>query len=75
MAVAVAMANGGDGRARVRCGERAEEGREGVDRPEGLGRLHGASSQPPASAEAGGGSGACRRAASDWRELDDDWQR
>ena len=51
-----------------------------MDRPEGLGRLRGASSQPPASAEAGGGSGACRRAAttravSDWRELDDDWQR
>ena len=42
--VAMATASGGCGCARVRCEERAEEGREGVDRPEGLGWLHGASS-------------------------------
>ena len=76
MVAAAAMANGGDGGARVRYGERAEEGKEHEREVEGGGCVPlGADSS--SGKQAGGGRGTCSRAlatrSSSWGELGDDW--
>ena len=78
--VVVATASSGDGCARAREGERAEEGRSTGESERGSGRYVAAPGASPVSAEAGGGHGvwlraASMRSASFWRGRDDDWRR